>query len=311
MNVTLCGYQRGNIRCTQSVGVQSFFCKYHVKGSKQVHPDTFLSVRNMTVVSALDQKPVSGDIKYEWNEIYKFCKTTWRKCCRVCWRYARPIYCRHHDPAHPSTNLHSHSSRIACRFMDELSAELGVEIVHRHADSDHGLFQGHEYHIPDTTFKVDGYTPSTRTVYEFLGDYWHGNPACFPATQKNKSADKTFGELWTATLARLQSIANKGYQVYYIWEKTYKEDARSDSLFQLLTRVDPQPILSLKRKWTREPLKVLTLLPMEDAAESLSSSDTDDRQLWPREQLQRPRIMPRLSEPIPTTEETQRQEEVD
>jgi len=27
--------------------------------------------------------------------------------------------------------------------------------------------------------RVDGFDPDTNTVYEFLGDYWHGNPEVF------------------------------------------------------------------------------------------------------------------------------------
>ena len=33
-----------------------------------------------------------------------------------------------------------------------------------------------EFRIPKTKFKADGYDENTKTIYEFHGDYWHGNP---------------------------------------------------------------------------------------------------------------------------------------
>ena len=43
--------------------------------------------------------------------------------------------------------------------------------------------------------KVDGYNPSTNTIYEFMGDYWHGNPVKYKANYYNKTCKKTAGEL--------------------------------------------------------------------------------------------------------------------
>ena len=30
--------------------------------------------------------------------------------------------------------------------------------------------------VKDKVYYVDGFEPKTNTVYEFNGDYWHGNP---------------------------------------------------------------------------------------------------------------------------------------
>ena len=30
--------------------------------------------------------------------------------------------------------------------------------------------------VKDKVYHVDGFEPKTNTVYEFNGDYWHGNP---------------------------------------------------------------------------------------------------------------------------------------
>lgn len=194
-------------------------CHYHGRGAKQLYADAYLDTERRMVVYASKQKPKKGDIKYEWGDIYRFCGT-WRKCCKVCWRFARPIYCRHHDPENP---VHSNnSSYVSCKCLDHISAEIGKEILHRHADISGGMFSGYEYNIPGTSFSVDGYVPDVKTVYEFLGDYWHGNPVCFEPEYINTFVGKTCGELFTNTMLRLQDISRRGYIVYYIWERDYK-----------------------------------------------------------------------------------------
>ncbi len=43
-----------------------------------------------------------------------------------------------------------------------------------------------EYQIPGTRYKADGYCSETNTIYEFHGDYWHGNPSKFSPTDINE-----------------------------------------------------------------------------------------------------------------------------
>jgi hypothetical protein len=69
---------------------------------------------------------------------------------------------------------------------------------------------------------VDGYEPTLRTVYEFNGDYWHGNPNKFPPEQFNTNAKKTMGELFKATQIRSKRLQNAGYEVIEIWESDWK-----------------------------------------------------------------------------------------
>jgi len=44
--------------------------------------------------------------------------------------------------------------------------------------------------------KADAYIPETNTVYEFHGNYWHGNPRIYKSKDINKTNNKTFGELY-------------------------------------------------------------------------------------------------------------------
>jgi hypothetical protein len=65
---------------------------------------------------------------------------------------------------------------------------------------------------------VDGYDPDTNTVYEFLGDFWHGNPAVFRPQDMNTVVGSTFGELHAGTQKRLDSLRSMGFKVEAIWE---------------------------------------------------------------------------------------------
>ena len=77
-----------------------------------------------------------------------------------------------------------------------------------------------ERQYPIENYRVDGYDPETNTVYEFLGDYWHGNPEVYDPDEYNKSCSKTFGQLFDETNKRLEHIKSLGYNIITKWEDT-------------------------------------------------------------------------------------------
>ena len=70
---------------------------------------------------------------------------------------------------------------------------------------------------------VDGFDDLKKTIYEFLGDYWHGNPEVHDKAEMNRSVNQTFGELHQKTFERLNELKSKGYKVIYIWENDWKQ----------------------------------------------------------------------------------------
>lgn len=72
-------------------------------------------------------------------------------------------------------------------------------------------------------FKVDGYDPSTNTVYEFHGDVFHGNLDIFNEddTCHPFNKDITAGELWSTTFDKMKLLSSV-CTVLYIWERDYK-----------------------------------------------------------------------------------------
>lgn len=79
-----------------------------------------------------------------------------------------------------------------------------------------------EHYIKDLKLKVDGYDPETEGVYEFLGDFWHGNPEIYERDALNTKVNKTFGELYDLTFERIKSLEEAGYKVVYIWENDFR-----------------------------------------------------------------------------------------
>lgn len=72
--------------------------------------------------------------------------------------------------------------------------------------------------INNLQFKPDAYNPATNTIYEFYGDYWHGNPEKYNADSINKLNNKNFGDLYNKTIKREADIMVAGYNLISIWE---------------------------------------------------------------------------------------------
>lgn len=73
---------------------------------------------------------------------------------------------------------------------------------------------------------VDGIDLKNKTVYEFYGDYWHGNPEIYAYDDINKVSNLSFGELYNRTIKRENYLKQLGYKVVSIWESDYKNNIK-------------------------------------------------------------------------------------
>jgi hypothetical protein len=108
----------------------------------------------------------------------------------------------------PKCALSKQKSKIG----DSWIATLGVNVIP-------------EYPLPNVRFrKVDGYDPTTNTVYQFHGDFYHGNPnhPKQPADKMNTLLKKTFGELYENTQRLDQEIRDAGYNLVIMWELDWR-----------------------------------------------------------------------------------------
>ena len=69
-------------------------------------------------------------------------------------------------------------------------------------------------------YSVDGYCAETRTVYEFLGCFWHGCK-CQPMRDHKTLDEDTLAERYEKTMARIEQIAAAGYAVKVKWERKF------------------------------------------------------------------------------------------
>ena len=83
--------------------------------------------------------------------------------------------------------------------------------------------RGGELRIPigESYIQADGWCEQTNTIFEFHGDYWHGNPEIYNPEEMNTKAKKTFGELYQKTIDREELIRGLGFNLVVMWESDY------------------------------------------------------------------------------------------
>lgn len=77
--------------------------------------------------------------------------------------------------------------------------------------------------INNVLIKADAYDPVTNTIYEFYGDFWHGNPKTQNFDETNSFTKKTFKEMYEETINRETIIKKAGYNLIFIWEYDWKK----------------------------------------------------------------------------------------
>ena len=115
-------------------------------------------------------------------------------------------------------------SKISINWLDFLSKYYNTNIQH--------ALNSNEFNIPNTKYKADGYYKETNTIYEFHGDFWHGNPKLFNKDELNTITKTTFGELYNKTLEREEIIKNEGFNLITIWENDWKKINKSMKILQ-------------------------------------------------------------------------------
>ncbi len=80
-------------------------------------------------------------------------------------------------------------------------------------------------YIGDTKVKTDAYNPVTNTIYEYWGDFWHGNPEKYNQDHINPKNKKTYGELYSETQIKRKLILNNGYNLIEIWGSEFKKSS--------------------------------------------------------------------------------------
>jgi G:T-mismatch repair DNA endonuclease (very short patch repair protein) len=93
---------------------------------------------------------------------------------------------------------------------------------------------GREYRPPKLShYSVDWYCAETRTLYEFLGCYYHGCTCQLLRDVKTLDGE-TLSERYEQTLSRIEQLEIAGYRVKIQWECKFDEAKIADQKPELL-----------------------------------------------------------------------------
>jgi Protein of unknown function (DUF723) len=102
-----------------------------------------------------------------------------------------------------------------CKYNNSISKPALSWLLYLEQENNINIIK--EYPIPNTRYSADGYCKETNTIYEFYGDYFHGNP--------NKNFKSTCGfdvkKAYEKTLKRETKIKDLKYNIITIWEDDY------------------------------------------------------------------------------------------
>lgn len=151
------------------------------------------------------------------------------------------IICKEHGVFYKTPDNHIHKTNPQgcpnCQLIKQYSCSQvkWLNFMMKYYDlTIHHAENGGEYSIPTTKYKADGFCKETNTIYEFHGDFWHGNPDIYDTDQLNPISKKTFGALYQKTIEKEQHLKQLGYNVVVMWENKWNKIIRSIRLLQKL-----------------------------------------------------------------------------
>jgi Zn finger protein HypA/HybF involved in hydrogenase expression len=129
------------------------------------------------------------------------------------------IACKEHGNFSQTPNNHlrkngcpqcvSNVSKVETQWLDRLNI--------------HNDYRQTSITINGKLYRPDAFDPTTNTIYEFYGDFWHGNPSIYDANEENPLNYKTYGELYKNTMLREEQLKLAGYNIISIWESDFKK----------------------------------------------------------------------------------------
>ncbi len=112
---------------------------------------------------------------------------------------------------------HYWTSSKCNQWLDNIRLEQNIVIIPEY-----------RFNLSNKKHKADGYCVDTNTIYEFYGDYWHGNPNVYDGGALNCVIGKTMGELFDATIKREHMIKSLGYVVVTMWEQDWNNQQHGE-----------------------------------------------------------------------------------
>lgn len=118
--------------------------------------------------------------------------------------------CEHHLQGNGCPSCTNRFSKPQIEWLDYIAIEKDIQYG-----------ESGEFKPPGTSVFVDGFCLETNTIFEFQGDFWHGNPKSFDQTHINPRTGCTYGELFCKTISRRAKLESLGYTVVEMWESDW------------------------------------------------------------------------------------------
>jgi Zn finger protein HypA/HybF involved in hydrogenase expression len=153
--------------------------------------------------------------KYEYSDVeYVNSRTKVKIWCFSCSKHFWQAPCSH---------LNGYNCKRCCLNGHSKKSIRWLKIMqNEYKDIEHAENK-EEFRIPGTNFKADGWSPHTKTIFEFLGCYWHGC-LCFENRDEINRVNKmTMQQLYDYTMERERIIKELGYNIISIWECEFDE----------------------------------------------------------------------------------------
>jgi hypothetical protein len=204
-----CSHQNIVITCRKH-GDFELKADYHLQGSGC--PDCSLIVRRKILMMSVDEFISRANIIH--NNTYDYSNVKYDGQQKHV-----SIICKIHGEFNQRAGNHLNGnkcprcsrrnySKQQILWLNFLSLYYNIDIQHAENDG--------EYKVEN--IKADGFCKARHCVYEFNGDYWHGNPGLYNQQSINTTVNKTFGELYQKTIEREQRIVELGFNLVTIWE---------------------------------------------------------------------------------------------
>jgi uncharacterized protein YycO/G:T-mismatch repair DNA endonuclease (very short patch repair protein) len=147
------------------------------------------------------------------------------------------IICKEHGKFQqtPDAFLRGHNGCIKCSNIGFSKSQIKwLEFLEKYYNINiqHIGNSNQEYRIKNTKWKADGYCKETNTIYEYHGDFWHGNPKLYKSEDINNVSKRTMGTLYKRTINREQKIKDLGYNLITIWESDWNKVNKSILILQ-------------------------------------------------------------------------------
>lgn len=121
-------------------------------------------------------------------------------------------------------------SKAALRWLEYEARTRNIVIQHAENGGEFSIRTKKGYKWP-----VDGFCKETGTVFEFHGDYYHGNPKKFKGTDLYHG--KPYAEKWAKDAEKRKCFEELGYTVVVMWEGDWIETEKSLKMANVLQNV--------------------------------------------------------------------------